>query len=162
MSSMQKEHNEQIEEIRKVSRNEVIEVHTRLKTRADDDLRSQMGELREHFELKTQEMKKRHDDEMELLRSQSVPKRELEHVNGRLAALTVENAALRTRLDGNMRESEQKFQYYTEQLRQRDETIKVADESYKNLKKEYDELLNAFVNLQNELDIYRSVLEKSL
>ncbi|XP_028968739.1 lamin-B1 [Galendromus occidentalis] len=158
--NLMQRHEEQIEEIRKVTESEIVEVSSRVQARAQSNLQTQIEDFRKIYESRAEEQRKLFEEEKERLLSQLVSKQIHDQVRQQAGSLKAQVRELQKELDDKKRLLNQERSWSTEHLRLKDEVIQEANERFRDLKESYDKLSNEKRDLQNELDVYRVLLER--
>ena len=148
-------HAKELSQARVLTEEEITEIDGRAQARADSYLQDKIEEFRRVYEIEKRDMRNRLNEELEQRLADFVPSAEYAQLQSQFKTLSQELTQVRSDVDEKRRLLEQERAWNVQQLRQKDDLIREGNERYRDLKKEFDDLLDIKDGLQKELDTYR-------
>ncbi|OQR74979.1 ATP-dependent RNA helicase DRS1-like [Tropilaelaps mercedesae] len=157
---MRETHEKELRQAHTLTEEQITEIDGRAQARADTLLEEKIEEFRQVYEIEKSELRRHFDEELKQRLAGYVPAGEHAQMESRLETLTVQLETTRSDLEEKRRLLDQERAWIGQQLRLKDEQIADANARYRELKKEFDDLIDIKDGLQKELDTYRTLLEQ--
>lgn len=152
---MRETHEKELRQAHTVTEEQITEIDGRAQAIANSVLEEKIEEFRQVYEIEKSELRRRFDEELQQRLAGYVPAGEHAQMESRLETLTVQLETVRSDLEEKRRLLDQERAWIGQQLRVKDEQIAEANARFRDLKKEFDDLIDIKDGLQKELDTYR-------
>lgn len=152
---MRETHEKELRQAHVVTEEQITEIDGRAQARADLLLEEKIDEFRQVYEIEKSQLRQHFDEELKQRLAGYVPAGEHAQMESRLETITVQLETAKSDLEEKRRLLDQERAWIAQQLRLKDEHIADANARYRELKKEFDDLIDIKDGLQKELDTYR-------